>query len=414
MEGNRLAEEDDGHGGYSVTEENPRKKRRGSRLDCFNPTVALDQCKLLQNDSCCKILVANGGRTPPVTGTPKAGDANAQSSDQGANSSGARTGIIVGVVGVVVVIVGIFAGIMIVRRRRQQKAAPFFAYGNDGGYKPDARASTMEKNDSYAAPRSFGGDNGGRSSAIQMANIQNPPSEPEPAYNSTSVPILSAPPAPIARNDSANVTMRVVHPYNPSLQDELTLEVGDEVVLLKAFDDGWALGLTPANGNQGAFPLVCVSRSDESPRDPEILNAERQSLSFARRVSSQVLSQSFDASAFDQPVPEVPANITSGGASSESGGGGGGSQGTPTQSDPFAAPFDDEHQIAPSDTPSSSPPRPSNPRSSSPVPPPVLPSNLVVSNPDKPRLSLHLSMGSGFDALMEEAKKKEGEEGAKR
>ncbi|KAI9339156.1 hypothetical protein DFJ73DRAFT_846783 [Zopfochytrium polystomum] len=53
--------------------------------------------------------------------------------------------------------------------------------------------------------------------------------------------------------------MRVLHPYAPTLPDELELIVGQEVVVLRAFDDGWGLGTTPANGAQGAFPLVCVT-----------------------------------------------------------------------------------------------------------------------------------------------------------
>ncbi|KAJ3206798.1 hypothetical protein HDU67_007942 [Dinochytrium kinnereticum] len=55
------------------------------------------------------------------------------------------------------------------------------------------------------------------------------------------------------------LVMRVIHPYAPTLADELELSKGQEIVILRAFDDGWGLGLIPTSGMQGAFPLVCVS-----------------------------------------------------------------------------------------------------------------------------------------------------------
>lgn len=52
----------------------------------------------------------------------------------------------------------------------------------------------------------------------------------------------------------------VIHPYYPTLADELGLEVGCEILLMKLFDDGWGFGVKPMTGQQGAFPLVCVSK----------------------------------------------------------------------------------------------------------------------------------------------------------
>ncbi|KAI9091131.1 hypothetical protein DFS34DRAFT_597299 [Phlyctochytrium arcticum] len=62
-----------------------------------------------------------------------------------------------------------------------------------------------------------------------------------------------------------NVVMRVLHPYDPTMEDELPLIAGTEIVMVRAFDDGWALGAIPATGQQGAFPLVCVAHVDEVP-----------------------------------------------------------------------------------------------------------------------------------------------------
>ncbi|KAJ3137670.1 Abnormal cell lineage protein 44 [Physocladia obscura] len=52
--------------------------------------------------------------------------------------------------------------------------------------------------------------------------------------------------------------MRIIHPYDAQLEDELQLVEGDDLIVLKKFDDGWAQGLNPLTGKQGAFPLVCV------------------------------------------------------------------------------------------------------------------------------------------------------------
>lgn len=53
-------------------------------------------------------------------------------------------------------------------------------------------------------------------------------------------------------------SLLILHSYTSSLEDELDLVEGTRVFLVKQFDDGWALGVDPRSGNQGAFPLVCV------------------------------------------------------------------------------------------------------------------------------------------------------------
>ena len=50
-----------------------------------------------------------------------------------------------------------------------------------------------------------------------------------------------------------------IYPYNASLNDELTLELEDRITVARLYDDGWALGTNPTSGEQGAFPLVCVT-----------------------------------------------------------------------------------------------------------------------------------------------------------
>ncbi|KAJ3125141.1 hypothetical protein HK098_000572 [Nowakowskiella sp. JEL0407] len=56
----------------------------------------------------------------------------------------------------------------------------------------------------------------------------------------------------------------VVHPYQATLPDELSLSLQDELRIIQKYDDGWAFGLL-YNGQQGAFPIVCVARPEEIP-----------------------------------------------------------------------------------------------------------------------------------------------------
>lgn len=61
--------------------------------------------------------------------------------------------------------------------------------------------------------------------------------------------------------------------------DELNLVIGQDVYIIEAFDDGWALGYDPLTGKQGALPLVCCASysnrlsgigNRESSREEEI------------------------------------------------------------------------------------------------------------------------------------------------
>ncbi|KDN53096.1 hypothetical protein K437DRAFT_266030 [Tilletiaria anomala UBC 951] len=61
-------------------------------------------------------------------------------------------------------------------------------------------------------------------------------------------------------------TVVAIYPYTASLNDELTLEPDDVVTVVRLYDDGWALGKM-SNGQEGAFPMVCVTSSKgDAPR----------------------------------------------------------------------------------------------------------------------------------------------------
>ncbi|KAJ1972552.1 hypothetical protein H4R34_005372 [Dimargaris verticillata] len=54
------------------------------------------------------------------------------------------------------------------------------------------------------------------------------------------------------------VQCRAVYPFAPRMDDEIQLTPGDVLLLLKIFDDGWAVANNLTTGLEGAVPLVCV------------------------------------------------------------------------------------------------------------------------------------------------------------
>ncbi|KAJ3176818.1 hypothetical protein HDU85_006528 [Gaertneriomyces sp. JEL0708] len=116
---------------------------------------------------------------------------------------------------------------------------------------------------------------------------------PSPTNTATSTNVN----ADLPLDTPISIPMLVTHPYNATLPDELELQVGMEVRVVRAFDDGWAIGIYEG-GNEpkgGAFPLVCVVRKPESaaqampePAPPASHpDVERLRKSVSRRVSSQ-------------------------------------------------------------------------------------------------------------------------------
>lgn len=58
--------------------------------------------------------------------------------------------------------------------------------------------------------------------------------------------------------------VHVLHPYQASLGDELTLNPGMSILVDQVFDDGWGSGKVISGdpsqtGKTGQFPAVCVS-----------------------------------------------------------------------------------------------------------------------------------------------------------
>ena len=81
------------------------------------------------------------------------------------------------------------------------------------------------------------------------------------------------------------VIVKAIHPYSPQLNDELHFRIGQEFLLLKAFDDGWGLGYNHFTDKQGAFPLIyVVNKYGDNPVTSDQLK---------RRCSSMKIHNSF-------------------------------------------------------------------------------------------------------------------------
>ena len=51
-----------------------------------------------------------------------------------------------------------------------------------------------------------------------------------------------------------------VSDYQPSIEAELALSVGDLICVLEDFHDGWMAGVEEESGRLGLFPARCVER----------------------------------------------------------------------------------------------------------------------------------------------------------
>ncbi|KAK9768802.1 hypothetical protein K7432_000320 [Basidiobolus ranarum] len=77
-------------------------------------------------------------------------------------------------------------------------------------------------------------------------------------------------------------------PYNPALSDELLLEVGDVITIMWIFNDGWGVGKNQTRGEEGAFPMACVTTKQID--NLEDFNASTITNRIPRRVSSKRIS----------------------------------------------------------------------------------------------------------------------------
>lgn len=89
------------------------------------------------------------------------------------------------------------------------------------------------------------------------------------------------------RDQHTVTVMKVVHEYNSTMDDEISLALGQQILVVSEYDDAWALGVNKSTGDHGVFPLVCVARlgdnisrihtKSETPQGNSVLFGKRMS-----------------------------------------------------------------------------------------------------------------------------------------
>ncbi|KAJ3119822.1 Sorbin and SH3 domain-containing protein 2, partial [Physocladia obscura] len=69
-----------------------------------------------------------------------------------------------------------------------------------------------------------------------------------------------------AANKTETDTFESIYDFNPAQPDELTLRIGDKILIKRKYDDGWAFGTNLSNGSDGLFPLDCLAMDAKTPR----------------------------------------------------------------------------------------------------------------------------------------------------
>lgn len=184
-----------------------------SYLGFSDNATALTQCATLPNDTCCQTFLKNNSTSPSST-------------------SSKSTVVIISAIAAVVIVVFIIAGIFICIKRKSghQKSEVVTAEvlpkdGTQKSYFPDSSPKFERDSTLFGQRTSFVSE---RSSIVSVGPLVPPGAK----------------------------RMNIVHPYEATLQDELKLVPGSFIYLIRAFDDGWALGMDPKSGHQGAFPMV--------------------------------------------------------------------------------------------------------------------------------------------------------------
>lgn len=240
--------------------------------------LAQQECAKVPGDNCCtKLLNGKPSGTTEQPGTSTSSSTAAASNGAPSNTSGLSPGITTLIIVVVLVMV-LGAGLFLYFRMRSSKPQ------NTGGNRiPAFKASPMSR-DSFFEPKPKG---------LKQNSFFSPMMESAKS------------PAQSPGNNGYLRTVTVTHPYDATLQDELALNIGDQVHIVKEFDDGWALGVHAVTQQEGAFPLVCTEdRSDSGSEtndnrltlppfsasdDPEAgWKKGAESIRISKRMSSQI------------------------------------------------------------------------------------------------------------------------------
>ena len=279
----------------------------------FDQATATSQCSSLSEDSCCKALL----------------------SDKGSSSSKLVIIVVASILSGLVAIGVVLWFIYLSRKRRSMASRGASSPEPYGG--PSSKAATNNVGPDFYVkppPLSFdkpeeGDDNRGGNTlsrvklpsfiqdnrfselytAASVADLRKSNLRPDSNYTTITTTKTKDGSNAIGLSDlpPGSKKMLVVHAYSSDMDDELDITPGMSVYMVRAFDDGWALGVDPQTGLQGAFPMICV----------QDLGADRSSLyssyldrnSIGHRQSSMLIRNSLAATPRKNTKSKVPFSL---------------------------------------------------------------------------------------------------------
>ncbi|KAJ3229998.1 Sorbin and SH3 domain-containing protein 1 [Chytriomyces hyalinus] len=96
---------------------------------------------------------------------------------------------------------------------------------------------------------------------------------------------------------------RAVFEFAPELDDEVPVRVGDTIILLKEFDDGWAFGKNTRTGQSGLFPADCIFGTPGN--EPSAKNQRASSIYAAAAPNNDILDDYASSSMNKRPDSEI-------------------------------------------------------------------------------------------------------------
>ncbi|KAJ3081863.1 Sorbin and SH3 domain-containing protein 2 [Rhizoclosmatium hyalinum] len=106
-----------------------------------------------------------------------------------------------------------------------------------------------------------------------------------------------------------------IYAYEPQASDELALRVGDQIVTLQEYDDGWGYGRNLSSGGQeGVFPIDCIAKQAAPAKDTGKGSKNRgSSLYVSPNTPNAALNTPKPVAAPSVPLPSVaPTTPTNG------------------------------------------------------------------------------------------------------
>lgn len=82
------------------------------------------------------------------------------------------------------------------------------------------------------------------------------------------------------------IRVTVMYSFVPHLPDELPVKIGDQLRVIREFDDGWALCVTNAHGKQGMVPVECLAVTGALERIGEEIEPDLDDARLRNRGSS--------------------------------------------------------------------------------------------------------------------------------